>query len=350
MLKRAAIVVVSILIGFVILAYILFSQVGFIPKPNMYPLLYVVASAVSGFVGIALYAANRMLLNRLVPWQASVFIRFLAQLFLNFLIVSGFSLLFFWLLADFIVVTLPASITIDKFEVLARLLILALLTVVTYTIVDFALYSFNSYSQEQVKAIKQRREQLELQYESLKSQLSPHYLFNNLNTVYSLIHTNAMQAEEYIRMLVQTYQYILSTNDRKLVTLAHELNFAQVYCKMLAVRFEDAVVLSVSADNAILQTYIPPLSLQILIENAVKHNSFSASNPLFVEVTANEYNVTVTNNLSPVQQKTDSFRIGLANVKKRYAQFTSRPVVVQSSNQFVVKLPVLHLQNGLGNE
>lgn len=350
MLKRAAIVVVSILIGFVILAYILFSQVGFIPKPNIYPLLYVVVSAVSGFVGIALYAANRMLLNRLVPWQASAFIRFLAQLFISFLIVSGFSLLFFWLLADFIVVTLPASVTIDKFEVLARLLILALLTVVPYTIVDFALYSFNSYSQEQVKAIKQRREQLELQYESLKSQLGPHYLFNNLNTVYSLIHTNAMQAEEYIRMLVQTYQYILSTNDRKLVTLAHELTFAQVYCKMLAVRFEDAVVLSVSADNAVLQTYIPPLSLQILIENAVKHNSFSASNPLFVEVTANEYNVTVINNLSPVQQKTDSFRIGLANVKKRYAQFTSCPVVVQSSNQFVVKLPVLHLQNGLGNE
>ncbi|MBN2748119.1 MAG: histidine kinase [Bacteroidales bacterium] len=350
MLKRAAVLIISILIGLVILAYLLFSQIGFIPKPNEYPLLYAVAAGISAIVGAALHLANHWLLNRVIPWHGGVFFRFLSQLFLDFLIVSGLTLLCFWLLNDYVLALLPQGLNVDVFEVLARLFILALLTVATYTIVDFALYSFNSYSQEQVKAITQRREQLELQFEALKSQLSPHYLFNNLNTVYSLIHTNTTQAEEYIRMLVQTYQYILATNDVKLVPFSREVSFAEVYCKMLAVRFGNAIAISVSVDSAALQTLIPPLSLQILIENAVKHNSFSSDNPLHVSIVANEYNVTVTNNLSPVQAKADSFRIGLDNVRRRYAQFTSRSIVVQASKQFVVKLPVLHLQNSYRNE
>lgn len=187
-----------------------------------------------------------------------------------------------------------------------------------------------------------QKENLESQFEALKSQISPHFLFNSLNVLSTLIHKNVALADEFINRLSMVYRYLLDSRDKEVVELAIELEFIRAYLFLLKTRFGDNLKVDINLpENR--GFIIPPMSLQLLIENAIKHNEISEKRPLKISINTDtkEYLV-VTNNLQPRKDNQSSTHIGLGNIRQRYAYLTGKPVVIaKEHNCFVAKIPLL---------
>ena len=227
-------------------------------------------------------------------------------------------------------------------ETSIKILIITFIGVLINSIIDFALYSYNQYAIVQIDAAKAARRQLKLQFEALRSQLSPHYLFNSLNTISSLIFKDPDLAEDFIRRLASTYQYILNNNHKQFVTLAEEVEFVKSYDYLLKVRFENNLQLEINLPPNIMDSKIPPLTMQMLVENAVKHNVITKDQPLSIYIHAiDNTDIKITNTKTHAPSDISSFNIGLENIKKRYSYFTNKTVEIEDTQKFSVKLPVI---------
>lgn len=190
-------------------------------------------------------------------------------------------------------------------------------------------------------------EQLQQEYtkvrlQALKSQVNPHFLFNSLSVLSSLVHSNAATSEHFIVQLSKAYRYILEQKDAALVTLKEELIFLEAYFYLLEIRFGKKVILKklIAVDPE--QYQLPPLTLQLLVENAVKHNKMSMAEPLIIEITAGEKNIEVTNNFNPRETEATSTGIGLDNITKRVAYLTNQQVEITRRNGvFCVTIPLI---------
>jgi two-component system, LytTR family, sensor kinase len=235
-----------------------------------------------------------------------------------------------------------ADVWVAYGAIAGRLAVLMVVAAFIWTVLYGALYAYHEFAYAQVEGIKAQRKQLELQFDALKSQISPHYLFNSLNTISSLLYKDARLAEDFIRRLAQTYHYILATKDRPWVLLSEEIEFVKSYHYLLQVRFEDNLRLEINLPANVLQTRIPPLTLQMLVENAVKHNHISHDKPLYVYISTIDNTVLrVINTKNRPETEAESFHVGLENIRQRYRYFTSREVVVKNEDQFTVHLPVI---------
>ena len=180
------------------------------------------------------------------------------------------------------------------------------------------------------------------QFESLKNQLDPHFLFNSLNVLSSLIDENPRQAQKFTASMSKIYRYVLEQKDKELVTVEDEVEFAKTYCDLLKTRFEDSVdfVFDVNKDD--LRRFVVPLSLQLLLENCIKHNFATSSKPLIIKIFSENNTLCIENNLQAREQIKESAGIGLANIVQRYSLLTKRNVFIEKSEDyFKVKLPVL---------
>ena len=223
-----------------------------------------------------------------------------------------------------------------------KLMILAGFFVIIYSVVYTILYAYKQFAEGQISAIQTDRRQMELQFDVLKSQLSPHYLFNSLNTISSLIDVDKKQAETFIRRLVESYEYVLNTKDKKLVSLSEELDSVRAYIYLLRVRFGDALNVDINIPSEVLGLKVPPLTLQLLVENAVKHNVISMQEPLSINIFMDgSEKIRVSNNRTETPANQESFKIGLDNIKKRYVFYTQEPVQVFDKKKFEVALPLL---------
>lgn len=195
----------------------------------------------------------------------------------------------------------------------------------------------------QLKAERLEKEAAVSQFEALKNQLSPHFLFNSLSILTSMVHEDADLSEQYVKQLAKVYRYILEQRDQATVPLKTELDFIQSYTFLLQIRFENKfeVVLDVPPDA--LQDYrIAPLSLQLLVENAVKHNRMSVREPLRVHIYMQDEYLWIVNPLQVRDQPDDSTGIGLSNIANRYKLLTDRLVWYgEQAGNFLVKLPLL---------
>jgi len=230
----------------------------------------------------------------------------------------------------------------DQKDSVIRILILSFSILLIYLIIDFLLNSYNEYSRIQIEGISGKRKQLQLQFEALKTQLSPHYLFNSLNTISALLYKSPVDTELFIRNLSKTYQYILSTHRESLVMLDKEIEFVHDYLHLLKVRFGKAINLTIEIPEEKRNMWIPPMSLQILIENATKHNIFSDEEQLFIEIILkNNDTLVVQNNILKQPKQVSSFKIGLNNIKSQYQFLTTRTVRVKKDQHFIVELPLI---------
>jgi two-component system, LytTR family, sensor kinase len=296
-------------------------------------------------VGFAAGYVNA-LLDQLVPWQSGFAGRFLlgyiGQVIGLSAVAGGLSLL---LIAVFGPSIFWAGLSITDEDLAWKFFILIVVVVFIYKVIHTILFSYRQYAVTQIETIQNERKQLELQFEALKSQLSPHYLFNSLNTISSLIYNDPQTAEQFIRRLALTYQYILSTQQKKYVSLSEELDFVQSYYYLLRIRFQQSLTLEVNLPKSIMTSPIPPLTLQLLVENAVKHNTITAEKPLLIYISAvDNTQLRVTNTKNESVQSSASFRIGIDNIRKRYEFFTAKKVEVKDEDKFVVSLPVLRLR------
>ena len=180
------------------------------------------------------------------------------------------------------------------------------------------------------------------QFESLKNQLDPHFLFNSLNVLSSLIDENPKQAQKFTSSMSKIYRYVLEQKDKELVTIQDEIDFAKTYCELLKTRFEDSVDFEFNVSENDLRKFVVPLSLQLLLENCIKHNFATSSKPLIITIFTQNDCLCIENNLQAREQLKESAGIGLSNIVQRYALLTKRNVFIEKSEDyFKVKLPVL---------
>ncbi len=180
------------------------------------------------------------------------------------------------------------------------------------------------------------------QFESLKNQLDPHFLFNSLNVLSSLIDENPNQAQRFTASMSKIYRYVLEQKDKELVTVEEEIEFAKTYCDLLKTRFEDSVSFEFNVSEIALKSYVVPLSLQLLLENCIKHNFATSSKPLHIKIYSENDLLFIENNLQQREQVKESAGIGLSNIVQRYSLLTKKNVFIEKSRDFFkVKIPML---------
>lgn len=226
---------------------------------------------------------------------------------------------------------------------LYSVLVSIIITIVIISIYE-SKYAFNLFKESLVKNEALQKENSIAQLQSLKNQVNPHFLFNSLNTLMSLIPENPETAVEFVANLSKVYRYILEIKEKDYIALNDELTCNDAYMFLLKIRFGKNINFHLSGFTENKNQYTLPLSIQMLIENAVKHNIISTTKPLTITITANENSVVVSNNLQLKSTNEKSTKTGLINIEKRYELLSSRKIEVNKTNDsFEVKIPLLKI-------
>ena len=212
----------------------------------------------------------------------------------------------------------------------------------TIIIVFHAIYFYKKNQENKVKESQIVAKNQTAKFESLKNQLDPHFLFNSLNVLTSLISENPNQAEKFTTKLSKVYRYVLEQKDKDLIPLAEELKFAKSYMQLLKMRFEDGINFNIPDTVSNPELKIVPLSLQLLLENAVKHNVITSNSPLEINIYEDKGYLIIENNINLKQSLEKSTKVGLKNIDQRYSLISKEKIVVTNHNNiFKVKLPLL---------
>lgn len=207
-------------------------------------------------------------------------------------------------------------------------------------------FFIDGWRESVLKNERLEKENIRAKLEALQSQISPHFLFNNFNSLSALMDTDVRLAKDYLQKMSDVFRYILKNRNDEIVLLGEELNFIENYCYLLNIRFSDHLIFTITVPDHAKKSGIPPATLQLLVENAVKHNEISRRNPLHVEISADDDKIWVRNNLQLRQSlQEDSTQTGLTNVKERYHYLSSVPVTVEkTTTHFMVRLPLLKVE------
>jgi sensor histidine kinase YesM len=229
--------------------------------------------------------------------------------------------------------------TREKFNLLLLLTVMSVMIVGTlYEVVTF----FEQWKKAQAESEQLEKLNLEMQFQSLQSQLNPHFLFNTLNVLSSLIAEDPRRAEDFVDEISNVYRYLLRSNERELATVQEELSFARSFFHLLETRHEKGISLHVEVSRDALSRNIPAMSLQILLENAVKHNELSVEQPLAIRILDMNGVLVVQNDLRQKTRKALSNRVGINNLRERYALLGIAGFEAGATNRcFEVRLPLL---------
>jgi len=187
---------------------------------------------------------------------------------------------------------------------------------------------------------------VELEMVQLKDQINPHFLFNSLNVLSGLLKQDPVKAEKFISELAQIYRYVLEFLEKQVALLSDELRFAQLYMHLQQVRYgEQELQFYVNVPSDALGRFLPPLSLQTVLENAMKHNSTDIHSPLKIEIVCENNFLVIKNNLQARQSNLGSLGIGQKNIIQRYLLFTDiKPEFYVENNEYIVKLPLIEAE------
>ena len=205
------------------------------------------------------------------------------------------------------------------------------------------IYFFGKWREAFVEGEALKKSNLQSQLDSLKGQINPHFLFNSLSSLSSLIADDSKRAEKFVDELAAVYRYLLQTNEKELTTVTKELEFINAYFHLLKTRFSEGINLNVEVNVDCSEYLLPPLTLQILLENAVKHNMLLQDKPLVVNVFTDESdNLVVMNNLQRKNMMVPSNKMGLANIVAKYKLLKQRKIVVKETDDyFQVIIPLI---------
>ncbi|WP_438423658.1 sensor histidine kinase [Aquimarina macrocephali] len=224
-----------------------------------------------------------------------------------------------------------------------------LIPIILITIMTMAIYEAVYYYIRLKKSIKEeeqaKRVIVQTQLDALRNQAQPHFLFNSLNTLRDIIDQNSKEdAKEFVDKLSDVYRFILQSGNVNLTSLREELRFAKAYIHIQSERFGDNLKLNWHIPKTALDAMIAPMSLQLLLENAIKHNVISKRKPLVIHVEAKDHQLIVQNKIELKSTKIPSTKVGLKNIQKRYALISNKsPEIKNDGNQFTVSLPLLKI-------
>jgi two-component system, LytTR family, sensor kinase len=277
------------------------------------------------------------LINRQISWIEApvkkVFVQifsFLAYSTTAFILVQ-FANFYIWL--D----VLPGDSWGRILQSLPSTLLLSFVISLIFTSIGF----FFAWKQSFIQAEKLKVEMMAYKYESLRNQINPHFLFNSLNVLSDLVYDDQTMAVKFIRQLSDLFRYVLDSRDKELVPLRDELEFIRSFTFLLKTRFEEKLKIEIDV-QANPEEYIVPMTLQLLIENAVKHNEVSEAFPLRISVRKVNDCLEVENNLQPKSAGDDSKKTGLKNITQQFAFFSEKPIkIITSDDHYLVRIPIL---------
>ena len=279
-------------------------------------------------------------LNKKVPWSSGWFKRLLVDFFV-IVIIS--------LIAEVVF----SAILIQKnpeghlvFHLVERYFTFSFIACMTIVILIEAVIFFDERETYLKKNEKLIRENLVTKFEALKNQINPHFLFNNLNVLSSLVYKDPKQANQFIVEFSNIYRYILEMQNESMVTIKKEMGFLDSYIYLLEQRFQNSLKININISNQSLDKTLPPLTLQLLMENVIKHNAVSPKKPLEVNIYDEKDTLFFRNKIIPRQQNTESSGVGLSNIIERYALLCNRtPVFSDSNGYFTAEIPLLKKNN-----
>ena len=201
---------------------------------------------------------------------------------------------------------------------------------------------FKALKKSLLEVEKYKTESTNAQLQNLKNQLNPHFLFNNLSVLTSLVYKNQDKATAFINELAKVYRYVLDTKNSELVPLQEELDFINHYIYLQKIRFEDSVLFEIKIEESKKSAYLLPMCLQMLVENTIQHNETSQANPLKILIYTENNTLVIENPIKPRSNVADSTKMGLKNIEQRYSFFTDEKVIVSNNGGiFKVILPLI---------
>lgn len=328
MKKYSTLVLICTLLAVVFFLYIFYSAKGRFPSLKFEAYEFIVFTLIINIAAFIAWQFDKVL-DTWIDWRTHFLLRFISGFFLNGILV--------------LLLCITASVLLLEIrnDDVIRMGILLIITLFISEIFYGLFYSYRYYAKTQVEAMQLERLQLELQFNSLKTQISPHYLFNCLNTVSSLLFKDTVMAEQFIRRMAETFRYVIDNQKEKLVSVSEEIEFVKAYYYLLQARYEQHVTLEVNLPKNLLHTLIPPMTLQLLVENAVKHNKISKEQPLLIYISALDNTRIIVSNSKTATTPTASLQVGLQNIINRYQFFTSEKVAIKNEGRFTVTLPVI---------
>ncbi len=226
-----------------------------------------------------------------------------------------------------------------------------LLPIILITIMTMAIYEAIYYNIRLKKSIRQEEKSkqaiVQAQLDALRNQAQPHFFFNTLNTLRDIIDQNSKEdAKEFVDKLSDMYRFLLEAGNVNLISLREELKFAKAYIHIQSERFGTNLKLNWDIPETSLEALIVPMSLQLLLENAIKHNVISKAKPLLINVIVKENRLTVDNRIQPKSTQLPSTKVGLTNIEKRYGLISGESLEINNDgNRFIVSLPLVKLSN-----
>lgn len=278
-------------------------------------------------------------MNRNFPWEKKPGKRLLVHLPIMFIFSAGVIYLAMLAFNTFLC-NFPEEMR-DRFMIVA--VIVGVLISLILLSVEVSAQFFGNWKRSLVEVEKYKAESLQAQLQNLKDQINPHFLFNNMSVLSSLVYKDQDKAVDFINQLSKVYRYLLDTRSSELVTLKEELLFIQSYTYLLQIRFDKNLIFNINIPEEKQSKLLPPMAMQILVENAIKHNEVSSELPLTIIIKITNNKLEVTNNLQLRSDNEISSKTGLRNIRDRYHFFTEEPVEISETNGFfTVKLPLLN--------
>lgn len=220
-------------------------------------------------------------------------------------------------------------------------LITSVLNIIIITVIE-AIVWFKRSQQSLLKAEILEKENSQIRFETLKSQLNPHFLFNSLNVLSSLIKKDSDKAQNFVDEFSSVYRYTLDVIEKPVVELREEIDYAKSFLFLQKIRFDNAADMEINVDASKLNYLVPPLAVQTLLENAFKHNKATAESPLNIKIYNENDSLLVVNNLQPKIKDADSKGVGLSNLRKRYELLGEElPQFLVTENEYVAKIPLI---------
>jgi hypothetical protein len=248
----------------------------------------------------------------------------------------------------FFIRTVPFILFYDKLplhpsrEIVVATYAINIFMVLSVVLSIFGYHFFVRWKEEKIIAAELEKEKAYVQYDNLKNQLNPHFLFNALSSLNSLIFENPQLASDFLQQLSKVYRYVLENKEKNLVSVETEINFVNHYVQLLKTRFDGSLNVNFAVSEDAKEKKIVPVTLQVLLENAVKHNITSKTSPLNIEVQSENDFLLVKNNLQKKEIIETSNGQGLENLKNLYRYLSERGVEIrEEKNVFTVKIPLI---------
>lgn len=305
------------------------------------PVLYFSLGWVA-LISFLLWAGNRFLTRRLdktLSWSQWGNYRFFTQLFV------GLAYLLVLINTTYYAIKTPLTGDAPTFEQLVVANAWGSMIFVPVFSIYFSLHFLRHWRKSELEMERYHREKIRSQLDSLKNHLDPHFLFNNLNILASLIDKNKEASKEFIHKFAEVYRSLLKSKADDLILVSEEMDFIQSYIYLIKTRFEENIQFKIDVPGSSKMKMLPPLTIQMLVENAIKHNIITEKSPLVISIIADNDSMVISNTLNKAKSETTS-GTGISNIRQRYSHFTDKPVeVTEGDGTFEVRIPLLEIEH-----